>query len=235
MLERPSVILAIHLVIALVLMFTADVSLGYWTMQFPQELRPAATWITRRGEGIEFLVVSGIILLLGIFVPTGSWRRSSIVRAEAAVLAAGFAFFSVVGGGLVDLLLKNVIGRARPVLFETYGHLHFKLFAFSSTFASFPSGHSSTAGAMAMSLCLLFPRFRSVFIAMGVLICLSRLALHAHWASDIVMGWAVGIAFSYWLAHFLARRGILFGYDPDGFLRRQRSVEAIRHGSQIEA
>jgi len=124
----------------------------------------------------------------------------------------------VAGGGLLDSLLKNMIGRARPELLQTNGAFYFRPFAFHADFASFPSGHSATAGAMAMSLALVFPRLRPVFMPAGVLICLSRQWVGAHWASDTLMGWGVGIAFTLWLAHAFASRQLLFAYGSDGHL-----------------
>jgi undecaprenyl-diphosphatase len=43
-----------------------------------------------------------------------------------------------------------------------------------------------------------------------------------HWMSDTLMGWAVGAAFTYWLAHIFARRGLMFTYDEFGRLKPRR-------------
>ncbi|MBB3659986.1 membrane-associated phospholipid phosphatase [Rhizobium sp. BK650] len=39
-----------------------------------------------------------------------------------------------------------------------------------------------------------------------------------HWASDTLMGWAIGVAFALWIAHAFARRRLVFGYGLDGKL-----------------
>ena len=44
----------------------------------------------------------------------------------------GFVFVSVGGAGLIANLTKNILGRARPKLFDAMGPLEFKLFAFST-------------------------------------------------------------------------------------------------------
>src|SRR5690606_31027346 len=75
-------------------------------------------------------------------------------------------------------------------------------------------------GAMALALALVFPRWRAGLIAIGALICISRQLVGMHWPSDTLMCWGVGIGFTYWLAHVFARRGLLFRYDEEGFLRR---------------
>lgn len=236
-LERPLVILGIFFALSLLLMWGSDYPLGLWMKDFPEELRPAAHWITDLGEGVEILVTTGVLLILSLFIPSTRLRKRVVAGANAITAAAAFIFLSVAGGGLTASLVKNMIGRARPKLLDTHGYLHFEPFTFDADFAAFPSGHSATAGAMAMSLALVFPRLRSLFIPVGVLICLSRQLVGAHWPSDTLMGWAVGVGFTLWLAHVFARRRLMFVYDADGCLRRKegRRVmkglwDALRHG-----
>lgn len=221
LLERPVAIVSIYLALSILLMWGADRSLGLWMKDFPAELRPFAKWITDLGEGVEILVTTGVLLILSVFVPSSRLRRRVVVGANSIAAAAAFIFLSVAGGGLTASLVKNMIGRARPSLQDTHGYLSFQPFTFDADFAAFPSGHSATAGAMAMSLALVFPRLRSLFIPVGVLICVSRQLVGAHWPSDTLMGWAVGIAFTLWLAHVFARRRMMFFYDRDGCLRRK--------------
>lgn len=47
-------------------------------------------------------------------------------------------------------------------------------------------------------------------IALGVSICLSRQMIGAHWTSDTMTGWAIGVAFAFLLAHQFARRQLVF-------------------------
>ncbi|MGG6892913.1 MULTISPECIES: phosphatase PAP2 family protein [Rhizobium] len=218
LLERPIAIIIIFLILSLLVMKTADYPLGVWMKSFPEQLRGAAKWISSFGTGLLVLSFSGVLLILTVLIPAHKLRKSARAGADLVATAAAFIFLSVAGGGLVDSLLKNVIGRARPELLETNGAFYFRPFAFHADFASFPSGHSATAGAMAMSLALVFPRLRPLFIPAGVLICLSRQWVGAHWASDTLMGWGVGVAFTLSLAHAFARRRILFTYRSDGHL-----------------
>ena len=217
-LERPIAIIAIFLILSMLVMMTADYPLGVWMKSFPHQLRGTAKWISSLGTGLLVLSFSGALLIFAILAPARKLRKSIRTGTDLIATAAAFIFLSVAGGGLVDSLLKNIIGRARPELLQTNGAFYFRPFAFHSDFASFPSGHSATAGAMAMSLALVFPRLRPVFMPVGVLICLSRQWVGAHWASDTLMGWGVGVAFTLWLAHAFARRQLLFAYGSDGHL-----------------
>jgi undecaprenyl-diphosphatase len=58
---------------------------------------------------------------------------------------------------------------------------------------SFPSGHSAAAVALALSLALLFPRGRVVFLILATLACLQRIIFDAHWPSDVLAGAAIGV------------------------------------------
>ena len=229
-LERPIVLIAIFLALSLLVMWTADYPLGVWMKSFPQQLRGTAKWISSLGTGLLVLSFSGALLIFAIFAPAQKLRKSMRRSADLIATGAAFVFLAVAGGGIVDSLAKNIIGRARPELLQTDGAFTFRPFAFHADFASFPSGHSATAGAMAMSLALVFPRLRPLFIPVGVLICLSRQWVGAHWASDTLMGWGVGVAFALWLAHAFARRHLLFTYDSSGRLRpaeQYKSIQAI--------
>ena len=226
-LERPLVIIAIFLALSLLVMWTADYPLGVWMKSFPAQLRGIAKWISSLGTGLLVLSFSGAVLIFAIFAPAHKLRKSMRRGADLIATAAAFVFLAVAGGGIVDSLAKNIIGRARPELLDTHGAFFFKPLAFHANFASFPSGHSATAGAMAMSLALVLPRLRPVFMPIGVLICLSRQWVGAHWASDTLMGWGVGVAFALWLAHTFARRRLLFAYDSDGHLCPGEQYKAI--------
>ena len=70
----------------------------------------------------------------------------------------GFVFVSVGGAGLIANLTKNIIGRARPKLFDQVGALDFKLFAFEPDYASLPSGHATNIFAFATVIGMLWPR-----------------------------------------------------------------------------
>lgn len=228
LLQRPIVVLVTFFVLALLAMAYVDRPLGQWMLSFPVELVGLARFITDLGEGLEVLVVAGVLTIIGLVYPVARLTRR--VRAGFDSLTAGsaYVFFAVAGGGLAANLIKNMIGRARPRTLSPIDPYVFDPFAFKSAFAAFPSGHSATAGAMAMALALMFPRLRGLLIPIGVLVCMTRLFLGAHWTSDALMGWAVGVAFALGLAHILAHRGLVFNYGADGRLAPRRPRRSLR-------
>lgn len=110
-----------------------------------------------------------------------------------AWLAVAWAL-SCGGGNLLNRLLKQVFERVRPV--------HEHGFVVADGY-SFPSGHTTGSvviyGLLAY-LCvrLLPPRWHlpAVLLAttLAVTLGLSRVMLQVHWASDVIAGYAVGLA-----------------------------------------
>lgn len=109
--------------------------------------------------------------------------------------------------GIVSTGLKWLAGRHRPInLFEDglFGFEFFKIvFTYEST--SFPSGHSVTAFALATAISFIYPRWSPIAIAIAILIALSRVALTAHYLSDVIAGAVVGSLCSMGIKFFFDR------------------------------
>lgn len=174
--------------------------------------------LTSYGEGVEILVASGAILIVCLAAPPEGLTRRVRAGLVEIGFAAAFAFVSVAGSGLAASFLKNLLGRARPE--HVFGSTVFELHpaAFSAKYASFPSGHSTTAGATAMVLALLFPALRRPILIAGVAVAVSRILLDAHFPADVVAGFGFGAAFTLTAAQALARRNLVFRQRPDGRL-----------------
>jgi undecaprenyl-diphosphatase len=189
----------------------------------PGSLHAVMRAITDLGKSDWYLVLSLIVMLV---LAALDWRaREPRVRAQLAFVfaQAGFAFAAVAISGILANIAKFFIGRGRPVLFEEGGIFQFQPFTLQYANLSFPSGHSTTCGALAMILILWFPRWWPAWSAWFLAIAMSRVPAGAHYPSDVVAGYALGLLYTLWLARCLAVRNA--GFTP----RPGRLLPALRH------
>lgn len=188
------------------------------------------TWAHSVFSLITELGRSGWVLLSAFvaFMVLAATRWDLLINEEKRRVArahgAAFFLFMTVGmSGVVISIVKYTIGRARPGLMDQFGPHHFAFPVWESAFASFPSGHSTTFGAVAMAVALIFPKYRHAFFLMAIIGASSRVMVGAHWISDAVAGAGCGALIVLLSARFLARRGTLFRFDGTAFPRLART------------
>ncbi len=151
---------------------------------------PAPKWVrmwsvaaTRAGDGWLWYLIGLIILLVG-----GNNRFEAIAAAGSAALV-GIATFKS---------LKHVSGRKRPCQIEP----HCWATLLPPDQFSFPSGHTITAFAVAVTLGEFYPMLMPGLLFCALSIAASRILLGMHFLSDVVVGAALGmlLAFtSFWI------------------------------------
>jgi len=103
-------------------------------------------------------------------------------------------------------VLKSAFDQVRPDRLTVRGHRRGIPFSGQARDA-FPSGHAVHMGALASAAGLLPPPRRSFVRGIAVGLSLTRIALLAHWASDVVAGFALGIAIERMLRPWTLARG----------------------------
>jgi len=89
-------------------------------------------------------------------------------------------------------VLKSVFDQTRPDRLTVTGHRHGVPFSGRSRDA-FPSGHAVHMGALASAAGLLPATWRRLARTLAVTLSLTRVVLLAHWASDVVAGFVLGV------------------------------------------
>jgi membrane-associated phospholipid phosphatase len=126
---------------------------------------------------------------------------------------------SVALSGFLASLAKNVIGRARPSTVPEADVLEFAVMSFRASWASFPSGHATTATACAVTLAICFPRSSWAWLSIGFLAALSRALLGVHWLSDCCAGMALGAVVTLGLRQRMVKSGHVFQPTPSALFR----------------
>lgn len=85
---------------------------------------------------------------------------------------------------------KHLFNRARPFIRDT----EIAPLVKTPSSSSFPSGHSATAAAGAITLSVIYPSFTSAFLLSGFLVALSRIYLGVHYPFDVLAGLLIGAA-----------------------------------------
>lgn len=163
--------------------FTADEAVARTAHAARLVESQALQWTTELGESTWWLVPAAVV-----FVIAAARSRHNLARWAFALIAA------VGGSGLIANGLKLLIGKSRPKLLLSEGRLDFTPFSYGHDVNSFPSGHATTCGAAAVILALALPRWRALFLPAGFAIALTRVAIHAHYLSDVCAGFALGVA-----------------------------------------
>ncbi|MFS8038191.1 phosphatase PAP2 family protein [Xanthobacter sp. AM11] len=176
----------------------------------------------------------GILYVLALVPALDAMGR----RVAASMLARlGFLFLAIAPVGLLVAIVKHLLGRARPhAAFLMKGpnpQLTFDWLVWKSSFASFPSGHSTTAFAAAVALAALFPRARVALIALAVPVAATRIVLGSHYPSDVIAGAAIGTAWALWMVKVFAARRLVFQVAADGRIAPMAGPSARRLGQLL--
>jgi undecaprenyl-diphosphatase len=194
------------------------------------------TWLhDRTCDGAAWLVALGVselgrpiflYLLAGIGMIV-SWRRREKIN---------IAYFAITGltGGVVDTIIKVAVGRPRPGLAGCHVGLEGK---------SFPSGHTMSSTIAYGMLLVVFLRLvrsagrRRSLVAFVVVILvaigIARMAVGAHYATDITLGYVFGATWLV-LGTWAFRRWRVDSGDPQTAARLRLS-QVQREAQQLDA
>lgn len=192
-----------------------------WAESLADPARGFFGFMTDFGKSGWLLVPSGVF---GLALLAANWSRVSRQVAAAWVEVGelvGFFFFTVAGAGIATDIVKWLLGRSRPVRFAKDGILTFHPISFDYAHVSFPSGHATTVAAALTAAALIFrrrPLLVGIVALLAVTIAVSRVAVRAHYPSDVFGGFFVGVAFTVAYAYALGRNGVGFQRQPDGTL-----------------
>jgi undecaprenyl-diphosphatase len=133
---------------------------------------------TRAGDGWLW----GAIGIAVLFSPDP--LRFRAIEAAACAVAAGIAMFHTI---------KRRVCRIRPRDIEPHCWAHIV----TRDRFSFPSGHSTTAFAVAVSLGSFYPEIMPLLLVLAANVAISRVVVGMHFLSDVLVGSGVGALLGY--------------------------------------
>lgn len=202
-------------VLGVALLAQIDIWASQSTIAWPDLWRAPFFFITDYGLSDWVLIPSLAIFILALVAGRLLKDLPGLAAREVATLS-GFVFLGVGVPGLMANLIKRLIGRGRPTEYDVSGAFSFQNVVNDWSFQSFPSGHTTTAIALAFVIGFLWPRLFMLFLAIGIVVSFSRVPIGMHYPSDVFGGLVVGMLGAYLVRNVFARRGWLFETLPDG-------------------
>jgi len=133
------------------------------------------------GNPLVHIGMAGIVYGGGVLAGSQKWQETGKMLGEAVLLADAATF-----------VLKESIGRGRPYVNGEKGS--FKPLQFDSDYDSLPSMHAASSFAVAsvMSGASESLWAKAAYYSAATFVGLSRMVDDQHWASDVLLGAAIG-------------------------------------------
>ena len=188
-----------------VCLLLVTVSYFYWDI-------PLAIYC--KGLNRSIVDIADIVTILGeskwyyiILVPAFVWFLF-LAKNKLWSMRILFLFISISASGLINLLVKWLAGRHRPINYFTHGLFGFNFFGVGYELTSLPSGHSVTAFSLAAAVSILFPRAGIAAFFIAISIGMTRIILTSHYLSDVIAGAGIGILSTMFVKYFFDRKKI---------------------------
>ena len=142
----------------------------------------------------SFTFITHSVTPLSLAVPAGAITYAIIKKDDQSIQDAVEISSSIILSGMISIGLKHTVNRERP--FETYPFIEQVT---SVTTASFPSGHTTHAFALATSVSLVYPEWYIIvpsYVWAGA-VGYSRMHLGLHYPTDVLAGAIIGSGSAY--------------------------------------
>lgn len=156
---------------------------------------PMLNWVSVLGESAIYLFILPCVALFFRMVK----------RSKQNELRMWFLWGMLLVTSSITVLLKYLLGRARPGLLFHQDIFGFFGWHLKNHYHSFPSGHTTLAMTVILGLAWTYPRFQGLAIVVGAVILASRVLLTHHYLSDI-LGTIVLVMVEVHLLSFMLQR-----------------------------
>lgn len=184
--------------------------------QLPISVVEVFNEITDFGKSGWFLWPTGLLVLAMASIATPALGRFANLVLVSLAVRLEFVFAAVAVPGLLVTIVKRLIGRVRP---SARGPFAYVPFSWRPDYAGMPSGHATTAFAAAVAIGAVWPRARVPLWTYAVVIAVSRVAIAAHYPSDVIAGGFVGACGALVARRWFAARRLGFVVGPDQEVR----------------
>lgn len=208
---RASIVILILVTIACpMLYFTIDLSVATYTRY---DLAQTIRRIAHLTHNVDDYILFGFIAA-ALYV---KFKLKDNARFQHLV----FMPYAALSIGILNQILKIVLGRWRPKGYFNFGEYGFDFFKFGYVSNSFPSGHSCSIMVIMTAIAILKPKYRAACYLFAVVLASARVITHAHYPSDVIAGLSLGYVATHWLRYLFVRKNWLPTPCFDGIISEE--------------
>jgi undecaprenyl-diphosphatase len=192
------------------------------------------------------------LLTVAVIAIHGASKPSDRLVFASVSLRLVFLITAIALPGLWTAILKPLVGRARPYLTGEPNAFFYAPFAYfreafggavpfpEYAFGSMPSGHATTAVALAVAFSALWPRIWPLVWSFAIVICVTRVTIAVHHPTDVLVGALIGALGALAVRNYFAARCWVFAVNDSrqvqampgpGLARIIRAVSRLRSHS----
>jgi membrane-associated phospholipid phosphatase len=217
----------VAVILILVVAFTVDRPIAKAAQTLPRAVVSFFADITVLGEGWVIVIPSALAALVLARLSFGALSRRTSEHLQLTADRALYVTIAVLLPSLVTTIVKHLVGRVRPPHIGIPDPFLFEPFSLAASRASFPSGHATVMGALLVAIGAAAPRWRGPALALAILVVLSRIAIDAHYTSDVVAGALLGTFGAGAVLALFAKARIGFMFDSNGATRRRGEAGSV--------
>ena len=211
---------SLYLILGIAVFVFFDYSIAHFFHNINYQTKSLFETLTHFGDSLYFFVPT---ILVWCFVKIFNNKNPTIKTFGDISI---FIFLTILLSGVTAQIFKHIIGRPRPILYNSFEKTSLEIFSFDSKWHSFPSGHTTTIFAFIFCLIFLFPKIKNILIIIAVIIASTRVIVGAHFISDIFGGVLVAYLSSIFLRNKFIQQEKLFT-NKDNYFQSNDEVNKI--------
>ncbi len=173
----------------------------------PEQVNEVFDQIGDLGDSEGYILAGLLLYVASLFGIRYGWACPVRAGFERLARYSMLLLATMSVGGLITLVLKKVVSRARPEVLLEQGWHGLGVPFTGDPYDSFPSSHTLTAFAVAAVIGEIAPRWRLPLLLVAGVVAISRVINRDHFLTDVTAAAFIGIMVAHYLAPYILGEG----------------------------